>query len=207
MHTQQILSILQEHYDTYGCGLNFTNPYELLVATVLSAQCTDERVNQVTPALFAAYPTARDMANADVEELEQRIWSVNFHHNKAIHLHRATRMLVEEFAGEVPATMEELTRLPGVGRKTANVVLANCMGVPAIAVDTHVFRVSHRLGLSDGKNPDETEQDLMRVIPQEFWSQAHHWLIWHGRKVCKAQKPSCSTCPRRDICPSGMQGK
>jgi len=201
MEREWLIEQLEKYYGEYACGLDFGTPYQLLVATILSAQCTDERVNQVTPALFSRFPDPESMAAVTPAELEPWIASVNFYHNKAIHLVEASRMIVSEFSGEVPGTMEELTRLPGVGRKTANVVLANAMGVPAIAVDTHVFRVSHRLGLSQGKDPAETEQDLMRFFPEDKWSAAHHWLIWHGRKICKARKPLCAECPFLTECP------
>lgn len=194
-----ILAGLRSLYPDAGPELNFTNPYETLVATMLSAQCTDKQVNKVTPAVFACYPDATAMAAASVEELYPMVKSCGFK-SKAGNIIEACRLIVAHHGGEVPGTMEALTALPGVGRKTANVVLANAFHVPAIAVDTHVFRVSNRLGLADAKTVEETEKQLMRAIPKADWSDAHHWLIWHGRRVCKAQRPLCDECGLRDLC-------
>lgn len=196
---KRILAGLQEMYPDAGPELNFTNPYETLVATMLSAQCTDKQVNKVTPAVFARYPDAASMAQAPVEELFPMVKSCGFK-SKASNIIAACKLIVEHHGGEVPATREELVALPGVGRKTANVVLANAFKVPALAVDTHVFRVSNRLGLADADNVEDTEQQLMRVIPKKDWMDAHHWLIWHGRRVCKAQRPMCDTCGLKDEC-------
>ncbi|MBQ4447607.1 MAG: endonuclease III [Clostridia bacterium] len=180
--------------------LDFTSPYELLIATILSAQCTDKQVNKVTPALFAAYPAPCDMAKAEPEEIEPYIRSCGFYHNKAKNIVSACRDIAERFGGEVPDNREGLESLAGVGRKTANVVLSNAFGVPAIAVDTHVFRVSNRLGLASAKTVEETERQLMRNIPEDKWSIAHHWLIFHGRRVCSAQRPKCAECMVRELC-------
>lgn len=183
--------------------LQYTNAYQLLVATMLAAQCTDKRVNMVTPALFAAYPTPSAMAQATVEEILSFVKSVSYPNSKAAHLSAMSKMLVAEFSGEVPATMEELTRLPGVGRKTANVVLAFAFGQAAMPVDTHVFRVSHRLGLvKDAPTPDAVEKQLVAHFPKTFISKAHHWLLLHGRYVCTARKPHCEACPLTEICDS-----
>ena len=194
-----ILAELKRLYPDAGPELNFTNPYETLVATMLSAQCTDKQVNKVTPAMFARYPDAVSMAAAAVEDLYPMVKSCGFK-SKAGNIIGACRMITLNHGGEVPKTMEELTALPGVGRKTANVVMANAFKVPAIAVDTHVFRVSNRLGLADAKDVENTEKQLMRAIPKCDWCDAHHWLIFHGRRVCKAQRPLCESCTLKDMC-------
>ncbi len=181
--------------------LNFENAYQLLVATILAAQCTDKRVNIVTPPLFAAYPTPAALAKASEEEILQHVKSVSYPNSKAAHLAAMSRMLVSDFNGEVPHTMEELTKLPGVGRKTANVVLAFAFGQAAMPVDTHVFRVSHRLGLvKDAPTPEAVEKQLVAQFPQEHISNAHHWLLLHGRYVCTARNPKCERCPLTSIC-------
>lgn len=180
--------------------LNFTNAFETLVAVILSAQCTDKRVNIVTPALFEAYPTPEAMAAATPEDLLRYISSVSYPNNKARHLQAMAAMLVDEFHSEVPSTMEELTRLPGVGRKTANVIMGVVFHKAAIAVDTHVFRVANRTGLANGKTPLEVEKALTRHIPEEDRYNAHHWLLLHGRYVCKALKPDCMNCGIKDSC-------
>lgn len=183
--------------------LQYTNAYQLLVATMLAAQCTDKRVNMVTPALFEAYPTPLAMSQAGVEEILTFVKSVSYPNSKAAHLSAMSKMLVAEFGGEVPATMESLTRLPGVGRKTANVVLAFAFGQAAMPVDTHVFRVSHRLGLVKGApTPEAVEKQLVAHFPKAFISKAHHWLLLHGRYVCTARKPHCEACPLTEICDS-----
>ena len=194
-----ILASLQEMYPDARPELNFSNPYETLVAVMLSAQCTDKQVNKVTPALFERYPTVADMAAASVEDVYPMVKSCGFK-SKAGNIVEACRLLAVRHGGEVPSTMEELTALPGVGRKTANVVLANAFKVPALAVDTHVFRVSNRLGLVEAKTVEETEQQLMKAIPKKDWCDAHHWLIFHGRRVCKAQRPLCDACTLAEVC-------
>lgn len=201
-----ILATLHEMYPDARPELNFTNPYETLVATMLSAQCTDKQVNKVTPAVFARYPDAASMAAASVEDLYPMVKSCGFK-SKAGNIIEACRLIVVRHGGEIPGTMEELTALPGVGRKTANVVLANAFHVPALAVDTHVFRVSNRLGLADAKTVEETEKQLMRAIPKKDWCDAHHWLIWHGRRVCKAQHPLCGECALRLLCKAARAEK
>ena len=182
--------------------LNYSSPYELLVATMLAAQCTDKRVNMVTPALFAAYPTVSDLAKATEEEVLSYIKSVSYPNSKAKHLVQMAQMADREFGGEIPCTMEELTKLPGVGRKTANVVLAFAFGQAAMPVDTHVFRVSHRLGLvsESAKTPDAVEKELVKHFPKEYISRAHHWLLLHGRYVCTARKPHCEECALARVC-------
>ena len=196
---QAILRGLAELYPDAGPELHFSNPFETLVATILAAQCTDARVNQVTPALFRDYPDAFAMAKATPEEIYPYVKSCGFK-SKAVNIVGASRMIVDKFGGRVPDTLEELTELPGVGRKTANVVLAFSFGQPAIPVDTHVFRVSNRLGLADARTVEETEDQLMALIPREQWSQAHHWMIYHGRRVCHSQKPDCENCTLRPWC-------
>ena len=198
---QMILEKLEGMYPEAKAELRFTNPYEMLVATILSAQCTDRQVNRVTPEVFARYPDAAAMAEAREEELYPMVKSCGFR-CKAGNIIGACRMIVERHDGRVPDTREALMELPGVGRKTANVVLSNAFGLPAFAVDTHVFRVSNRLGLCQADTVEETERQMTALIPEEKWGQAHHWLIWHGRRVCKAQRPLCAECGLREYCPS-----
>ena len=197
---QQILDKLEEMYPEAKAELVFSNPYEMLVATILSAQCTDRQVNRVTPAVFARYPDANAMAEAQVGELYPMVKSCGFK-SKAGNIIAACRIIRDEHNGQVPDTREELMKLPGVGRKTANVVLSNAFGIPAFAVDTHVFRVSNRLELCKADTVEETERQMTRLIPEEKWGQAHHWLIWHGRRVCRAQHPLCGECGLKDMCP------
>ena len=182
--------------------LSYNNTFEILVAVILSAQCTDKRVNMVTPALFAAYPTPEAMAAASVDDILAYVKSVSYPNSKAAHLQAMAAMLVEKFGSTVPSTMEELTQLPGVGRKTANVIMGLVFGKAAIAVDTHVFRVSNRLGLAPGKTPLEVEKKLTKNIPTELRYKAHHWLLLHGRYVCKAQRPDCLNCAIKHLCKS-----
>ena len=196
----QVLARLKEFYKEVGTALRFSNPLELLIATMLSAQATDKQVNKVTLNLFKKYTSAKDFANVSAEELEEDIKSIGLYKNKSKNIVAACKILVEQYDGEVPCDREKLESLPGVGRKTANVVLSNGFHVPALAVDTHVFRVSHRLGLAAGKDVLKTEKELMELIPQEDWSKAHHWLIWHGRLFCKARNPLCERCMLEDIC-------
>ena len=188
---EHILAELERLYPDARPALHFDNAYQLLLAVILSAQCTDVKVNMVTPALFAAYPDAQALAKATPEEVEPYIRTCGLYHNKAKNLVATARALVEHYGGEVPADHEKLTQLPGVGRKTANVVMSCAFGADAIAVDTHVFRVSNRLGLADANDVLKTEQQLMEHIPREKWSLAHHWIIFHGRRVCTARTPAC----------------
>lgn len=197
---KEIVDILSKDYADAKCALNYRTPYELLVATILSAQCTDERVNMVTKELFQEYNTPEKMAELTEEELGEKVKSCGFYKNKSKNILGATREILLNHGGEVPQTMEELIKLPGVGRKTANVVLSNAFGVPAIAVDTHVFRVSNRLGIAKGDTPEKVEEALMKNISREKWSDAHHYIIWHGRKVCKARKPECGVCNLKGHC-------
>jgi endonuclease-3 len=200
---KRIISILKRCYPDAQCSLRHSNPLELLVATILSAQCTDERVNKVTPALFAKYRTAADYANAPRAELERDIQSTGFFRNKAKNIQLMAAALVERHGGAVPATMEALTSLAGVGRKTANVVLGNAFGIDVgVVVDTHVARLSARLGLTKQGDPVKIERDLMELVPQKHWTLWAHLLIHHGRAVCLARKPQCDRCPLSALCPS-----
>ena len=198
-----IIGYFGERQPDVQSELHFGNAYQLLVATMLAAQCTDKRVNMVTPALFEAYPTPAALSQATEGEILTFIKSVSYPNSKAAHLSAMAMMLVQEFGGEVPGTMEDLTRLPGVGRKTANVVLAFAFGQAAMPVDTHVFRVAHRLGLvKDAPTPEAVERLLVAQFPREVLSKAHHWLLLHGRYVCTARKPHCEACPLTKICDS-----
>lgn len=198
--SKKIIEILEATYPDAHCELNHRNALELLVATVLSAQTTDRQVNIVTEKFFADCPDLDAFLALSEEQIRGYIHSLGFFNSKAAHLYALFRALKERFHGEVPATMEELTSLPGVGRKTANVVLSNAFGVPAIAVDTHVFRVSNRLGLCRTKTPEETELALQKALDQSLWSRAHHLLIFHGRRTCDAKRPRCEECPLSELC-------
>ncbi len=197
-----IVEYFSETQPDVASELNFGSAYELLVATMLAAQCTDKRVNMVTPTLFAAYPTVSDLAKATEEEVLTYIKSVSYPNSKAKHLVQMAQMAVSNFGGEIPCTIDELTKLPGVGRKTANVVLAFAFDQAAMPVDTHVFRVSHRLGLvpDSAKTPEAVEKELVKHFPKEYISRAHHWLLLHGRYVCTARKPHCDGCALAGIC-------
>lgn len=198
--TMQILDRLAKDFPSPKSELHFENAFQLLVAVILSAQCTDKRVNLITPALFACAPDAKSMAAMPVERLEQLIHSCGFYHSKARYLKEMSQDLLDRFDGQVPDSIERLRTLAGVGRKTANVVYAVAFGGQAIAVDTHVFRVSNRLGIADAKNVLDTEKQLMQAIPQYMWADSHHYLLLHGRYVCKAQRPLCNRCSVRDLC-------
>ncbi len=199
------LAELENLYPDAKPALHYQTAYELLVAVVLSAQCTDERVNKVTKVLFEKYSTPQAMLTLSQSELEKYIFSCGFYRMKAAHILSASRDILEKFGGEVPNTVEKLTTLAGVGKKTANVVYSVWFGGDAIAVDTHVFRVSNRLGLAKGDTPLVVEAGLNRAIPKEDWSKAHHWLIWHGRRVCHSQKPSCESCTLKSLCDYGKK--
>ena len=198
--TSRILEVLEETYPEARCALDFRTPCELLVATVLSAQCTDERVNIITPRLFPRYGTPEAMLALTEQELGELIRDCGLFRAKARSILGASQALLARHGGEVPARMEDLLTLPGVGRKTASVVLSNAFSVPAIAVDTHVFRVARRLGLAEGTTPEKVEAELRRRIPRRLWSQTHHWLIFHGRRICHARRPECPVCPLRPYC-------
>lgn len=195
-----ILNYFRENVPVAESELDFKNPYQLIVAVILSAQCTDKRVNMHTPAFFLRFPGPEPLADASFDEVYQLIKSISFPNNKAKHLIGMAKMLVSDFGGVVPSEVEQLEKLPGVGRKTANVVASIIYNKPVIAVDTHVFRVSHRLELSSGKTPLEVEKDLNRIIPEGERAIAHHWLILHGRYICTARNPKCATCPIRELC-------
>jgi endonuclease-3 len=198
---RRIVRLLAEAYPDAHCALCHDGPLQLLIATILSAQCTDARVNMVTPALFARYPDAGAFAEAEPSELERMIHSTGFFRNKARNIIACCRELVERHGGEVPATMEELAALPGIGRKTANVILGNAFGVPGIPVDTHVSRLSQRMGLTKETDPVKIERDLMRLVPQKEWTMFGHRMIFHGRQVCHARKPLCEQCTLAAVCP------
>jgi endonuclease-3 len=198
---RKILDRLADAYPDAKCALNFADPYQLLVATILSAQCTDERVNMVTPALFKKYPSARELARARVPSLEKEIRSTGFFRAKSRSLLGMARGLVELHGGKVPDDREALMELPGIGLKAANVVLGNAFGREALTVDTHVFRVSQRLGLARSEDPDDLHDQLVQVLPADRLTQASHLLIFHGRRTCVARKPACPVCPVRDLCP------
>ena len=202
----EIIRLLEEAHPDAECALHHRNALELLVATILSAQCTDERVNKVTPDLFAKYPDAVAFAEADITELEEAVRSTGFYRNKAKNIQAACRALVERHGGRVPRTMAELTALAGVGRKTANVVLGNAFGLnEGLVVDTHVCRLAERLKLTPETDPEKIERDLMQLVPREDWTLFSHWLIWHGRRRCRARKPDCPRCEIRALCPSADQ--
>ena len=203
VRTLKIMEGLRQAYPDAHCELNFTSPLQLLVATILSAQSTDKQVNLVTADLFKKYRSAQAFAEADLEELQRDIQRLGFFRNKAKSIKACGQQLVERHKGEVPRTMEELTALAGVGRKTANVVLGNAFGInTGVVVDTHVTRLSKRLGLSRHDQPEKIEQDLMKLVPQERWTIFSHWLIWHGRRRCFARKPDCPGCEVKELCPS-----
>lgn len=199
---EEILKILEETYHGAIPELKFDSVFELLVAVILSAQCTDKRVNQVTQNLFPVANAPKKILLLGQAELEKIIKPCGYFHAKAKHIFETSKILLENYGGEVPESFDELIKLPGVGRKTANVVTSVAFKNPAIAVDTHVFRLSNRLKLAEGKTPLEVETGLQKIIPREKWSDAHHWLIWHGREVCKARNPKCSDCPLKKVCPS-----
>jgi endonuclease-3 len=203
---KQLVEAFPGIYPDAHCELDFKTPLQLLIATILSAQCTDKRVNMVTPALFARYRTAADYARAKPAELEKAIQTTGFFRNKTKSIRAATAAIEKKHGGEVPQTMAELHALPGVGRKTANVVLGNAFHKnEGIVVDTHVARLSHRLGLTTQQNPEKIERDLMKLIPQKQWTNWSHWLIWHGRRRCFARKPDCENCEVFRLCPSGKK--
>ncbi|MDO3378204.1 endonuclease III [Geoalkalibacter halelectricus] len=197
----EVLDRLEQAHQDAHCALHHADPWQLLVATILSAQCTDERVNQVTPSLFARYPQVAAFAAADLRELEEAVRPTGFFRNKARNIQAAARVLLAEFHGQVPETLEELVRLPGVGRKTANVVLGVAFGQPGMVVDTHVKRLAYRLGWTAEREPEKIEVELRRLLPAEKWTQCGHVLIFHGRRICKAPTPWCSSCPVVDLCP------
>lgn len=202
---QEIIRLLEKQYPDAKVALNYSNPLELLIATILSAQCTDKRVNEVTKSLFKKYRKAEDYAEVDLEELERDIKSTGFYRNKAKNIQKTCRILIAKFNSEVPKTMDEMLSLPGVARKTANVVLSNAYGmIEGIAVDTHVKRLAKRLGLTEHEDADKIEKDLMKITPKHQWQKITDLLIFHGRRVCEAKKPKCGICVLNQICPSAF---
>ena len=199
--TAKIIALLKKRYPDAACALHFKNPLELLVATILSAQCTDERVNKVTAELFKKYKTAEDYARVTQEVFEKDIRSTGFYKNKARSIINCCRKIAQVHGGKVPGTLDELVALDGIGRKTANVILGNAFGIPGITVDTHVKRVSYRLGLTENQDPVKIEYDLMELVPQKAWTHFSHLMIFHGRYSCTARRPLCSACVLKDICP------
>lgn len=203
---QNIIKVLKQTYPNAKCALNHKNAFELLIATILSAQCTDERVNIVTTQLFKKYKTPKDLANAKIEELEQEVRSTGFYKNKAKNIKASSKVIVEHFSGRVPNNMNDLLTLPGVARKTANVVLGTWFNISSgIVVDTHVLRISYLLGLTKQKNPEKVEQELMKIVQKQEWINFSHMLIWHGRKICIARRPKCEICPLNKLCPSAFK--
>lgn len=204
---KEVLDILNKTYPDAKCELDHTSPFELLVATILSAQCTDVRVNSITKDMFKSYNTPYDYVELGTAKLEVLIKSCGFYRNKAKSIVGASKKIIEEFNGEVPKTIKELMTLPGVGKKTANVVASTCFGVPAIAVDTHVFRLANRIGFVDEKNVEDTEAALQRKIDKNMWTKAHHLLIFHGRRTCKARNPMCEECSINTYCKYYLKGE
>jgi len=204
---REIIRILSKEIPDSTIALSFSNPFELLIATILSAQCTDVKVNQVTKGLFKRYPSARDFAGANLAKLEEEIRPTGFYRNKARSIQKCCQELEKRFGGKVPNNLDDLVTLPGVGRKTANVILGNAFGIPGIVVDTHVRRVSQRIGLTKNDDPVKIEFDLMKIVPKEEWTHFSNLLVWHGRKTCVARKPLCQICPIRKWCDYGSQVK
>lgn len=205
-HVTQIIARLQATYPDAHCELDYETPIQLLVATILSAQCTDARVNMTTPALFARFPTVEALAGADPVEMEELVRPTGFYRQKARYIREAATRILTEYGGEVPSDLDELLTLPGVARKTANVVRGEIFGLSdGITVDTHVKRLAARLGLTTATDPVKVERDLMAIIPRESWREISHLLIWHGRRLCTARKPACHECPLNDICPSAFK--
>jgi endonuclease-3 len=201
----KVIDLLEKYYPGAKTALTFHTPLEILIATILSAQCTDKKVNEVTATLFQKYKTPQDYAKADLRKLEKEIKPTGFYHNKARNIKKCCQVLIEKFGGEIPRTMEEILELPGVARKTANIVLSNAYGiVEGIAVDTHVYRLAHRLGFSDKKDPNKMEKDLMALVPGEKWMRITDLLIFHGRRICDAKKPNCAGCVLNKLCPSAF---
>lgn len=197
----KVVEILKNTYPDAKCSLDFKTPFEMLVAVCLSAQCTDDRVNKTTPSIFARFDSPEEFANADIKELEALVHPCGFYKNKAKNLKAAGQTIVADFNGKVPNTMEELMAIPGVGRKSANVIMLEAFNMPqGIAVDTHCKRIANRLGLSNEREPSKIEQDLLKILPSEYYKDVNHIFIWHGRNTCTSQNPKCSTCPVRDYC-------
>ena len=197
----QIITLLKEAYPDAKCSLDFSTPFEMLIAVMLSAQCTDERVNKTTPNIFSKYNTPKDFVNIDIEELEKLIHPCGFYKNKAKNIKTCSKKIIEKFGGEVPQNMDDLMSLPGIGRKSANVIMLECFGKPCgIAVDTHAKRLANRIGLSCEEEPEKIEQDLINIFPNKYFKDINHLLIWHGRNCCTARSPKCSICPISKFC-------
>ncbi len=207
IEAEKIIKELSKHYSGMTTALEYNNPFELLIATMLSAQSTDQQVNKVTARLFAKFPAPEHYLELTEDELAENIKGVGLYRNKSKNILAAVKILIEKYGGQVPQDVESLMSLPGVGRKTANVVLANAFNIPAFGVDTHILRVANRLGLANSRNPLKVEKQLTDLIPREKWAEAHHWLIWHGRKICHARKPKCNECFLVDLCPEIKRGK
>lgn len=204
----EILNILRNHYPEATCSLDFKSPFQMVIAVMLSAQCTDERVNKTTPSIFAKYSTPKDFADIDLQKLEELIHPCGFYKNKAKNIKACAKMILEKHAGKVPKTMEELVKLPGVGRKSANVVMLEAFGdAQGIAVDTHCKRIANKLGLSKEKEPEKIEQDLLKIFEKEDYKDINHLLIWHGRNTCDARKPKCEECVLKEICEEYKNGR
>ena len=203
---RSIYRILTKEYPDARCELDFNSPLELLVATVLSAQCTDKRVNAVTPVLFNRFPTVTKLAGAKISDFEKIIYSTGFYRSKAKNIKELANKILKDFNGEVPKTLAQLVTLPGVGRKTANVVLGNAFGIPGLTVDTHFGRLSRRFGWSQETDPVKVENDVAKLIPEKEWTLLSHKLIWHGRRICHSRKPECGICPLAKLCPSAVIG-
>ena len=205
---KKLLDILDEEYKEAKCGLDYTGPLDLTVALILAAQCTDKRVNMIRPIVFTKYPTVYELANANISELEDIIHSCGFYKNKAKNIIKMANNVVYKYDGNVPNTMEELTSLPGIGRKSANIILQECFNITeGIAVDTHVTRITQKLGLTENSDPVNIEKDLMKVLPKKYWNKINHMLVNHGRAVCDAKKPKCDICPVNHICISYRNSK
>ena len=201
----EIIEILKDTYPDAKCSLDFTTPFEMLVSVMLSAQCTDERVNKTTPSIFAKYSTPQDFVNIDISELEELIHACGFYKTKAKHLKECAQKIVSEYNGEVPKSMDELVKLPGIGRKCANVIMLNAFNSPCgIAVDTHAKRISNRIGLSNNTEPDKIEQDLLKQLPKEYLKDVNHLLVYHGRNMCTARNPKCNECPIQKYCDKNL---
>ena len=201
LRATEIFKILEKIYSDACCSLDFGTPHQLMVSTILAAQCTDERVNKVTPALFEKYPTVKSFAEASLADIEELVKSTGFYRNKAQNIIASAQKIMTDFNGEVPSSMEELLLLPGIGRKTANLLLGNVFGIPSVVVDTHVKRISYKMGLTANTDPEKIEYDLREVLPESIYTNFNHVIVFHGRAICKARTPQCNICPVSELCP------
>jgi len=201
LRATEIFKILEKTYPDACCSLDFGTPHQLMVSTILAAQCTDERVNKVTPTLFEKYPSIKSFAEADLAEIEEIVKSTGFYRNKAKNIIASAKKIMNDFDGEVPSSMEELLLLPGIGRKTANLLLGDVFGIPSVVVDTHVKRISYKMGLTKNTDPEKIEHDLRKVLPENIYTNFNHVIVFHGRAVCKARTSQCSICPVLELCP------